>query len=259
MFKKVLITTSISLSVVFGISGCLSTDAKSVKSQMPHQAHWGYTGHNTPDTWGNLSPKFRECGVGLNQSPINITNSLQAGLSPLMTNFNSSSKDVINNGHTIEVEMDKGSHFTIDGKEFDLKQFHFHSPSENHINNQSFPMEAHFVTADKDGNLAVIALMFKEGAKNPTLDKIWQLMPQKEGEKNPIEIEGIAQALLPADKHYYRFNGSLTTPPCSEGVRWFVLKTPVEASKDQIEKFKHTMHHDNNRPVQPINARVIVE
>ncbi len=195
----------------------------------------------------------------MNQSPIDITNSLHAGLPPLQPNFQSASEDIVDNGHTIEVEMQGGSTFQIDGKTFELKQFHFHSPSENHINGQSFPMEAHFVTKDKEGDLAVIAVMFQEGAKNPALEQVWQAMPTKEGAKNPLVIQGIANALLPADKHYYRFNGSLTTPPCSEGVRWFVLKTPVTASKEQIEKFHHIMQHDNNRPVQPLNAREVIE
>lgn len=220
---------------------------------------WGYTGHNTPETWGELSEKFRECGIGMNQSPINITHSLRAHLPPLVLRYTSSSKSITNNGHTAQVNMEPGSTFKIDGETFELKQFHFHIPSENHINGQSFPMEAHFVNIDKDGNLAVVAVMFKEGKNNKALVKIWNKIPDKAGETNRIKLTGIANALLPKDKHYYRFNGSLTTPPCTEGVKWFVLKTPIVASKEQIETFHHLMHHNNNRPIQPLDARVVVE
>jgi carbonic anhydrase len=197
--------------------------------------------------------------IGLNQSPINITNVLDAKLPPLSPEYGSKSKNIVNNGHTIQVNMTPGSTFKIDGKTFELKQFHFHSPSENHIEGKSFPLEAHFVNLDKDGNIAVVALMFEEGKANETLEKVWSKMPTKEGESNVLELANIANELLPEDKHYYRFNGSLTTPPCTEGVRWFVLKTPATVSKGQVEKFHHTMHHDNNRPIQPIDARIIVE
>ncbi len=245
-------TTVITIALALGLSVSIGNADESVP-------HWGYTGHNTPDTWGKLSPKFRECGVGMNQSPIDIKDSLHVGLPPLTLEFKSASKNIINNGHTVQVNMESGSTFQIDGKTFELKQFHFHTPSENHINGKAFPMEAHFVTKDKEGDLAVVALMFEEGAKNSALEEAWKAMPTKEGETNPLALKEIAQKLLPEDKHYYRFNGSLTTPPCSEGVRWFVLKTPVTASKEQIEKFHHTMHHDNNRPVQPLNAREVIE
>ncbi len=225
-----------------------------------HTDHWGYTGHNTPDKWGKLSEKFRECGVGLNQSPINITNSLHANLPPLSPNYSHSSKNIVDNGHTIQVNMEPGDTVTIDGITFELKQFHFHSPSENQIDGKSFPLEAHFVHADKKGDLAVIAVMFQEGEANPELEKIWADMPNKEGDTKVLQLKEIAKKLLPKDKHYYRFNGSLTTPPCTEGVRWFVLKQPLTVSKEQIKKFHDdTMHHNNNRPIQPLDARIIVD
>ncbi len=242
-----LLTASVAM-----MTGCTSPDA-------PKTSHWGYTGHNTPETWGHLSEKYRECSEGLNQSPINITHSLHAHLPPLNPHYTSRSKNIVNNGHTIQVNMEPGSTFNIDNDTFELKQFHFHSPSENHINGQAFPLEAHFVNLDKDGNIAVIAVMFKEGKPNKALEKVWAHMPTKEGESKPFKVAGIANVLLPKDKHYYRFNGSLTTPPCTEGVRWFVLKTPVTVSKEQVEKFKHIMHHHNNRPIQPLDARVIVD
>jgi carbonic anhydrase len=243
-------------SVAFLAFTYSATVAEEVKTN-----HWGYTGHNTPKTWGTLSEKYKECGIGLNQSPINITNSLHANLPPLTVKYNkATSERIVDNGHTIEVMMAPGDSFTMDGKTFELKQFHFHSPSENHIDGKSFPLEAHFVHLDKDGNIAVIAVMFEEGAENTELTKFWKDMPQKEGESNVLKLKNIANNLLPKDKHYYRFNGSLTTPPCTEGVRWFVLKQPMTISKEQIKKFHDdTMHHNNNRPIQPLDARMIVE
>ncbi len=238
----------------------LSNTQLSANETKAHTGHWGYTGHNTPATWGTLSKKFRECGVGLNQSPINITHSLQANLPPLNPDYSHSSKNIVDNGHTIQVNMEAGDTLTVDGIVFELKQFHFHSPSENHIDGKSFPLEAHFVHVDKNGDIAVIAVMFKEGAANPELEKIWTNMPNKEGDSKALKLKSIAKDLLPKDKHYYRFNGSLTTPPCTEGVRWFVLKQPMTISKEQIKKFHDdTMHHNNNRPIQPLDARMIVE
>ena len=225
-----------------------------------HGAEWGYTGHNTPETWGHLSEKYRLCSEGLNQSPINITHSISdPNHPPLNLDYKKGSKEVVNNGHTIQVNVDAGDKLVVDGITFELKQFHFHSPSENRINGKSFPLEAHFVHLDKDGNIAVVAVMFEEGTENKDLAKIWAKMPEKAGEKNELKVDDIAANLIPEKQHYYRFNGSLTTPPCTEGVRWFVLEKPLTISKEQIEKFQHVMHHPNNRPVQPLGARIIVE
>ncbi|SFV69260.1 Carbonic anhydrase [hydrothermal vent metagenome] len=223
-------------------------------------SHWGYTGHNTPETWGHLSEKYHACSDGLNQSPINITHSVtDPKHAPLNLAYRQGSNEVVNNGHTIQVNVNPGDTLVIDGKTFELKQFHFHSPSENHINGKSFPLEAHFVHLDKDGNIAVVAVMFKEGAANRDLAKIWKVMPKKAGEKRVLKVKDIAADLIPDKQHYYRFNGSLTTPPCTEGVRWFVIEKPLTVSKEQVEQFRHVMHHPNNRPVQPLDARVIVE
>ncbi|NPA28418.1 MAG: carbonic anhydrase family protein [Epsilonproteobacteria bacterium] len=219
---------------------------------------WGYKGEIGPDKWGDLSPKFRMCKEGKNQSPINLTRFIKAKLPAVEYSYNTKSTEVINNGHTIQVNLKSGSKINIDNIDFELKQFHFHTPSENKIDGKSFPLEAHFVHASKDGELAVVALMFEEGEENKVLSKIWQKMPTKADTKEKLEISDIKE-LLPKNKDYYRFNGSLTTPPCSEGVRWIVLKTPVTISKAQIDKFAKVMGHPNNRPIQPLNARVILE
>ncbi len=224
-----------------------------------HGVHWGYTGDVAPEYWGSLDPAFEMCSKGKNQSPIDLKGFIEAELAPIKFVDFGKWVNVINNGHAIQVNCEKGSSITIDGRTFNLIQFHFHSPSENLIEGKSFPMEAHFVHADKDGNLAVVALMFEYGDANPIIEKIWAKMPEKAGGKNDINPDFSPYSLLPKNKDYYRFNGSLTTPPCSEGVRWFVVKEAVTVSKDQVAKFAHIMGVPNNRPVQPINARPILK
>ena len=246
-----LLLSAAALSALLGTSALANEGGK---------AHWGYTGHNTPDTWGQMSEKYHSCGDGLNQSPINITHSItDPNHDPLNLDYKKGSKEVVNNGHTIQVNVESGDVLKVDGDTFELKQFHFHSPSENHIKGKSFPLEAHFVHLDKDGNIAVVAVMFEEGKKNEEIAKVWEKMPEKAGEKAELKIADIAAKLIPEKQHYYRFNGSLTTPPCTEGVRWFVIEQPLTVSKEQVEKFQHVMHHPNNRPIQKTNARVVVE
>ena len=244
---------------VFSILTVATLLSSAVIANEHSTSHWGYTGHNSPESWGHLSEKYHQCSDGLNQSPINITYSIvDSHHLPLNLDYKKGSKEVINNGHTVQVNVESGDILMVDGKRFELKQFHFHSPSENQIDGKSFPLEAHFVHVDKDGNIAVVAIMFIEGEENKELAKIWKVMPEKEG-KVPLNIKEIATNLIPEKQHYYRFNGSLTTPPCTEGVRWFVLEKPLTISKAQIEKFQHIMQHPNNRPVQPINARIIIK
>lgn len=162
---------------------------------------------------------------------------IEGDLPALKINYDKGGNEVVNNGHTIQVNYAPGSTMTAGGMSFELKQFHFHSPSENTIEGKSFPMEAHFVHADTDGNLAVIAVMFEPGKHNDELEKAWANMPMEEGRKVALADTVDAKILLPDDHDYYRFNGSLTTPPCTEGVQWFVMKSSDSASTEQIEKF----------------------
>lgn len=222
-------------------------------------AHWGYSGHEGPEHWAELAPGYATCSAGKNQSPVNLTGMVEGDLPEIQINYATGGNEILNNGHTIQVNYAPGSTITVGGHEFELKQFHFHSPSENTIEGHAYPMEAHFVHADKDGNLAVIAVMFKAGEANAELEKAWGQMPMGAGDKQALSAPVNADILLPHRHDYYRFNGSLTTPPCSEGVWWMVMKYFDTASAAQIEKFTHTMHHANNRPVQPVNARLIVQ
>jgi carbonic anhydrase len=221
-------------------------------------ANWEYSGEAGPENWAKLSPEYSAC-AGKNQSPINLTGFIEAKLKPIIFSYSGGSAEILNNGHSVQLTALPGSSISVDGILFDLTQFHFHAPSENLINGKSFPMEAHLVHADKDGNLAVVAVMFTEGKANKALEKAWAQMPEKEGDKLTLSSRISPQEILPPNRDYYRFNGSLTTPPCTEGVRWLVMKHPISASKEQIERFAHVMHHPNNRPVQPVNARPVLK
>jgi carbonic anhydrase len=217
---------------------------------------WSYSGSTGPDNWAKVG--YGAC-AGKNQSPINLTGFVEANLTPVVFNFQAGGKEILNNGHTVQVNYAKGSSIQIDGKTFNLQQFHFHAPSENHIGGKSYPMEAHFVHASRDGHLAVVALMFKEGAPNKGLANAWARMPKKAGNKNRLSARVDANEILPSKRDYYRFNGSLTTPPCSEGVRWLVLKQAATASKAQIAKFAEALHEPNNRPLQALNSRLVLK
>ena len=222
--------------------------------------HWGYSGHEGPEHWGELSKKYSVCSSGKNQSPIDIANTIEANLEKIQFDYDSSSLDIINNGHAIQVNYASGSQITLEGNTYNLLQYHFHTPSENTIQGKHYLMEAHFVHADSDENLAVIGVMFKEGKENSRIAEICKHMPKSSGKTytdSSNKINGID--LIPADKGYYRFNGSLTTPPCSEGVKWMVMKDALEVSEVQVKKFNETMHGDTNRPVQPTNARAILK
>jgi carbonic anhydrase len=221
-------------------------------------SHWTYEGKEGPEHWGELSPESAVCLKGKSQSPIDIRNEIQvAKVVPITFNYTTDASEILNNGHTVQANIAAGSSITVDGTEFQLKQFHFHTPSENLIRGETFPLEMHLVHADKDGNLAVVGVMFKEGKENESLAKLWAQLPHAD-EKSALKAKVNPSSLLPESRGYYRFDGSLTTPPCSEGVRWLVLKDPISASKEQIEAFAKVVHEHNARPVQPVGARIIV-
>ncbi|MCL2831217.1 MAG: carbonic anhydrase [Betaproteobacteria bacterium] len=222
--------------------------------------HWGYEGEGAPEHWGKLSPEFSMCAAGVNQTPVNIEGALKAGLTPLELHYKNGPQTIVNNGHTVQVNVSGGNLLKLDGKPFELQQFHFHTPSENHVGGKSFPLEAHFVYKGTEGELAVLALMFEEAKTgNKQLDEAWKAMPKEKGEPAPLKKEVDIQALLPKHLAYYRFSGSLTTPPCTEGVRWLVLKESASISREQVEQFSAAVHHHNNRPLQPLHGRIIVQ
>lgn len=238
-----------------GIWGCVLVSGIAVAGEAPH---WEYAGAAGPAHWAELSADFNAC-AGKNQSPIDLRGFVEADLAPIAFRYEGGGAEIVNNGHTVQVNAAPGSAIDVDGIAFELRQFHFHAPSENRIEGKSFPLEAHLVHADKDGNLAVVAVMFDQGDANQVLQATWPQMPQHGGEKASLNTPVAPLDMLPADRDYYRFNGSLTTPPCSEGVRWLVMKHAVTASSDQIAQFTHVLHHPNNRPVQAVNARPVLQ
>lgn len=216
-------------------------------------ANWGYEGEHGPENWGEFAS---ECDSGQNQSPINIQSVTKAKLEKLNFDYEGEVVSLLNNGHTLQTSLEGKNTLTIDGIEFTLAQFHFHTPSENHVDSKEYPLEAHFVHTDKVGHLAVVAVFFKLGKANPDLEKLLQNIPSKD-QDIAIKVPFDTDALIPNDKEYYRFNGSLTTPPCSEGVRWFVIKETQTISTEQVKAFSKAMGN-NNRPIQPLNARMIL-
>lgn len=224
-----------------------------------HGTHWGYAGRQGPEYWGSLDKAFALCETGKNQSPVDITGVLDADLAPIRFDYQASSGEILNNGHAVQVNVAPGNRIIVDGDAFALKQFHFHAPSENRIDGRLYDMEAHLVHADKDGNLAVIGVLFERAGANPVITALWAQVPENVGEHRTLAAPVDPLLLLPADKSYVRFNGSLTTPPCSEGVRWLVMKSPMPVSARQADTFTRWMHGPTNRPVQPIGARLIVQ
>ncbi|MDI2145057.1 carbonic anhydrase [Pseudomonas sp. ITA] len=220
--------------------------------------HWEYQGEAGPEQWAKLTPEFGQC-AGSNQSPVDLVRMVNAKLVPLVLHYQAGGKTMVNDGHTVQVGYAPGSTLQVDGISFELKQFHFHAPSENLIEGKSYPLEGHLVHINGKGEIAVLAVMFKAGKANVALAEAWSALPVKVGEIQLLRAPLSAEHLLPKHRDYYRFSGSLTTPPCSEGVRWLVMKQPVEVSQAQINAFKAVIHHPNNRPVQPLNGRVVLQ
>lgn len=220
---------------------------------------WTYEGAEGPKHWGALKPEYQTCKLGHEQSPIDIRGAKKESLPPIHFDYKPSTLKIINNGHTIQVIYAPGSFITVGDKKYELKQFHFHHPSEEHINGKGFAMVAHLVHADSDGKLAVVAVLLQKGSANAMLAKVWENLPKTEGPES--EVAGVqvdASAFLPSDTGYYTFAGSLTTPPCSESVTWYVLKNPSQLSADEIAAFAK-IYPDNARPIQPTNGRTIAE
>lgn len=221
--------------------------------------HWSYEGKAGPENWGSLSNEFSTCKTGRFQSPIDIRDVVNANLPPLSLDFHSAAESLVNNGHTLQVTVDDEDEFQLDQKAFILRQYHFHTPSENLINGKRYPLEAHFVHAAADGELAVVAVMFEVGAENSALNPILENIPAEQNHVVPLNKRFDLRPLFPNDLHYYRFSGSLTTPPCTEGLRWVVMKKPVSLSATQLAHFQRALAHSNNRPIQPLDGRLIVE
>lgn len=220
---------------------------------------WGYEEENGPEVWGQLNPEYRICDTGIHQSPIDLVNPTPVELSAIIFNYQPASVNICNTGNTIQVAYrNKGNWIEIDETKYHLLQFHFHAPSEHRVVGELSDMEMHLVHESEDGTLAVIGVLIKSGSTYTAFDSFWHLIPSIACESE--QVSGIvlnAFDLLPSSKNTYRYDGSLTTPPCSEGVKWIVMTTPIEMSHSQIAAFK-AIFDGNNRPVQPLNDRELL-
>jgi carbonic anhydrase len=235
------------------------------KASASHDAHaaphWSYEGETGPQAWGQLEPAFNICAIGKRQSPIHIeeATTLQGPAEPLQINYLASKGSVVNNGHTIQVDLEGENTLTVRGSTYKLVQFHFHHPAEERVNYKGFSMVAHLVHKNDQGQLAVLAVLFDPGEANLLIQKVWTHMPLDVNDRVslPDGLIDVNEA-LPKDRRYYQFIGSLTTPPCTEGVLWMVLKEPMTLSREQLKLFSQ-LFPMNARPVQPSFGRVVRE
>jgi len=218
---------------------------------------WTYKGETGPSHWPTLKPEYQECKLGKHQSPIDIRGSRAAALPAIEFSYQAAPLNIINNGHTIQVNLPPGSFITVGGKRYDLVQFHFHHPSENRLNGRAFPLELHLVHKDADGKLAVVGVLLADGRANPVIADVWKHIPvEKEKEISPDGVTVDPSGLVPANHAYFTFAGSLTTPPCSEEVTWFLLRTPGTVDSPAVKTFAG-MYPNNARPTQPLNGRTV--
>jgi carbonic anhydrase len=270
-------------ALVLGLAGCSAPPVEQSQGAAPATPRvttrasvapaagdpvWHYEGAEGPANWGTLSPKFAACGEGTSQSPIDIAETV-AGTEALAVTTNlmpgalkiahhEHVADGINNGHTIQINYDGGDELTIGRDTYALVQYHFHHQSEHTVKGRHYPMEMHLVHKSESGTLAVIGVFIEEGAHNAAFDPIWNNLPSQKGiETHYPHVNVNVDELLPTNRASFRYDGSLTTPPCSEGVRWIVMRTPIRLSADQIKAFTAIIH-DNNRPTQPLNGRPVL-
>jgi carbonic anhydrase len=233
-----------------------SKAAGAPKPRPPASIHWAYGGEGAPEHWGELKPDFRLCSIGTRQSPVDIRDGIRVDLAPIKFDYRHSGFAVLDNGHTVQVNIEPGNMLEVMGRRYELVQFHFHRPSEERINGRQFDMSAHLVHKDAEGRLAVLAVLLERGIDQPLVQAVWNNLPLEKME--PLKAQGLLDPgqLLPEDRGYYTYMGSLTTPPCSEGVLWMVMRQPVQLSGQQIEVFAR-LYPMNARPVQQGSGRLI--
>jgi carbonic anhydrase len=219
-------------------------------------AHWGYEGEHGPEHWGHMKSEFAACASGKEQSPVDISDAAKGDLVKINFNYQATPARVVNNGHTVQVNSGGENSIKIGSQTYKLVQFHFHSPSENTINKKPYDMELHLVHRNDKGELAVVGVMMQGGAANKSLEPVWANVPKDINKEVALSAAINPADLLPARKAFYHFKGSLTTPPCSEGVNWFVMKEPVTVSAAQVQTFVTMVGH-NARPVQALNKRTV--
>lgn len=218
---------------------------------------WSYNGDSGPEHWADLSPDYRACASGLLQSPVNLSGAVDKPIDNVQFQYRPSPLHIINTGKTLMVPFTQGSHITLDGQRFELRQMHFHAPSEHSIDGEPADAELHLVHKSPEGELAVVGLLIRQGAPNPALATLLTLAPDNQSELRDTETTIDATALLPSRQTSYRYKGSLTTPPCSEGVQWIVMTEPLEISPAQLATLVRAVP-GNNRPLQPLNDRPLL-
>ena len=223
-----------------------------------HPAHWSYEGSAGPEGWGQLKPEFAKCSTGSRQSPIDIRDGIKVSLDAVQFDYKPSAFRVVDNGHTVQVNVAAGNSIEVMGRRYDLLQFHFHRPSEERIDGKQFDMVAHLVHKDLEGRLAVVAVLLERGSALPIVQSVWNNLPLEKGDEVAARLPLDLSALLPGERSYFTYMGSLTTPPCSEGVLWMVMKNPVQVSAEQIGIFSR-LYPMNARPIQSASGRLIKE
>ena len=220
--------------------------------------HWSYEGDSGPANWSKINVDWAKCGNGSRQSPIDIRDGMKVELEQISFDYHPSSFNVVDNGHTVQVGVSGGNYITVQNRMFELQQFHFHRPSEERINGKAFEMVVHLVHRDAEGRLAVLALLLERGAPQATIQTVWNNLPLEKFETMQPTILLDPAEMLPVRRDYYTYMGSMTSPPCSEGVLWLVMKQPVQASPAQMALFSR-LYPLNARPIQPANGRIIKE
>jgi carbonic anhydrase len=225
-------------------------------------AHWAYEGPAGPATWGGLRADFGLCDKGQRQSPIDIRGGLAVELEPVRFNYQPAKFAVIDNGHTVQANLAPGNTIEVAGKRFELKQLHFHRPSEERIDGRQFEMSVHLVHKDEQGRVAVVALLLDKAPDKakpqPAVQAVWNNLPLEKLEELPARVPLDLLGLLPADRSYYTYMGSLTTPPCNEGVQWVVMRQPVAVTAEQVALFAR-LYPMNARPLQQAAGRRILQ
>jgi len=248
-----------SLVVMAGLASC--SKSESATEEDAHVVQWSYEGNGAPEYWAELDEEFATCGSGREQSPVDIPLEAPVNGEGLAFAYQETAVNILNNGHAIQVNYAAGSSVEIDDGTYDLAQFHFHGPSEHTLTGSNTALEMHLVHVNAEGGLAVVGVMIEAGDENAAYAPVFDNIPVEAGGARIVDGTSVnAIDLLPSDRSYYRYEGSLTTPPCSEGVKWHVLSHPVTLSADQIAAFTDIME-DGNRPVQPLNERefIVVE
>ena len=252
---------------ILASASCSGEEPTSEGYGADHPVHWGYEASDGPTVWGSMNSDWGLCAEGVEQSPIDLANTTQIELPPTEINILSGQElevlnqagviDALDNGHTIQINAETGETLTVGDKSYALVQFHFHAPSEHTVKGEHFPMEMHFVHEAYDGALAVVGVLLDEGAMNPSIARLWSQLSEAPSEATIRMPTDFADHIFPdVGTGIYHYNGSLTTPPCSEGVKWYIRKSLTTLSTEQIAAFEEVYDH-NNRPLQELNERTL--